>query len=193
MYSNRNNNMLVLSLYLKDYSKKFYLREISRLTKVPLKNTYVILNELEKDNIIKSQLVGKNKYFYLNLDNIEVKYLILNSEIYKTVIFIKKYPHFTGFLKELDDPEACIVIFGSFAKFSVDKDSDLDLLIISDKKIEIPYHVIPNKIHEIILSKNDFIETVEKNEIFIKKIKENHIILDNHSFFVNVIWRKYAK
>ena len=69
----------------------------------------------------------------------------------------------------------------------------MDLLIISDKKIEIPYHVIPNKIHEIILSKNDFIETVEKNEIFIKKIKENHIILDNHSFFVNVIWRKYAK
>ena len=53
-----------------------------------------ILNELEKNNIIKSQLVGKNKYFYLNLDNIEVKYLILNSEIYKTVIFIKKYPRF---------------------------------------------------------------------------------------------------
>ena len=166
---------------------------MSKISKISLRNVQVILDRLVKEKIIKSQFVGKNKYFYLNLDNVETKYLILKSEIYKTITFIKKYPQFTTFLKEVKDIESCIIVFGSFAQFLADKDSDLDLLIISDKKINLPSYLIPNKIHEINLSKVGFIESVEKEEIFIKKIKENHIILNNHSFFVNVLWRKYAK
>ena len=78
MYHKRNK-LLVLSLYLGDYTRRFYLREISRLTKIPLKTTQNIISSLESDNILISIKEGKNKYFKLNLSNIEAKfYLLLN-------------------------------------------------------------------------------------------------------------------
>ncbi len=193
MYHNQYNDLNVIKLYLENFAKKLYLREISRLSKIPLRNIQVTLSKLEEDSIIKSEFKGKNKYFCLNLDNIRIKYLILKAEIHKTITFLNRYPQFTAFLKEIKDIEACIIIFGSFAQFSANKDSDLDLLIISNEKIDLPHYLIPNKIHEIKLTKKDFIEAVEEDEIFIKKIKENHIILNNHSFFINIIWRRYAK
>ncbi len=39
MYQKRNKELRILDLYLEDYNKEFYLREISRLTKIPLKKT----------------------------------------------------------------------------------------------------------------------------------------------------------
>lgn len=193
MYHNQYNDLNVIKLYLEDFTKKLYLREISRLSRIPLRNIQITLSRLEEDSIIKPEFKGKNKYFYLNLDNIRVKYLILKAEIHKTIAFLNKYSQFSAFLKEINDIEACIIIFGSFAQFSADRDSDLDLLIISNEKIDLPNYLIPNKIHEIKLNKKDFIDAVERDETFIKKIKENHVILNNHSFFINTIWRKYAK
>ncbi len=124
MYQNRYNNLKVIAFYSTDYNKRIYLREMSKISKISLRNVQVILDRLVKEKIIKSQFVGKNKYFYLNLDNVETKYLILKSEIYKTITFIKKYPQFTTFLKEVKDIESCIIVFGSFAQFLADKDSD---------------------------------------------------------------------
>ena len=193
MYQNKYNNLRILELYSKDYTKKIYLREISKLSNLPLRNVQVILDRLEKEKVLKTQFSGRNKYFYLNLESIETKYLILKSEIYKTIIFIKGYPQFNAFLKEVKNIESCIIVFGSFAQLVADKNSDMDILIISNKKTDLPYHLIPNKIHEINLSKKNFIKLIEKEDIFIKKIQEKHVILNNHSFFVNIFWRKYAK
>ncbi len=43
MYQKRNNRFEITSLYLTDYNKQFYIREISRLTKIPLKTTYTTI------------------------------------------------------------------------------------------------------------------------------------------------------
>ena len=194
MYQKRNKELEIVSLYRSNYKKQIYLRQISRLSKLPLKTAQNVLVILEKSKILKSRIEGKNKYFSLNLDNINVKSYLLQSEIYKTDVFLDIYPQFKIFLKSLNTNTA-IIIFGSFAKLKADKDSDADMLVISIdlKKQKLPFHLLPYKIHQISLSEDSFVKALKEQETLIKEIEENHIILNNHSFYVNLMWQYYGK
>lgn len=189
MYQKRNKDLEVLKLYTKGYENQFYLREISKLTGIPLKTTQTLLAHLEKKNILKSEKKGKNKYFKLNLDNIQTKFYLLQTEIYKTDLLLGKYSQLKTFLKSVKS-NTPIIAFGSFAKMTARKDSDLDLLIIG--KGEIPEHLISNEIHEVRLTEKDFLKSLKNDEDLIKEVEENHVILNNHSFYVNIIWDYYG-
>lgn len=192
MYQKRNRELEVTALYTGGYKARFYLRQISKLTKIPLKTCQNILAELEKNKILKSKTEGKNKYFNLNLDNIQTKLYLLQSEIRKTDIFLETYPPIKLFLKSINT-NISIIVFGSFAKLKADKNSDLDLLIISEKEPKLSFHLLPYKIHQVALSENSFVKAVKEQETLIKEIEENHIILNNHSFYVNTMWEQYGK
>jgi len=192
MYQNRNNELEVISLFRHNYKARFYLREISKLSKLPLKTCQNTLTKLEKAKILKSKIEGKNKYFLLNLENIKTKSYLQQAEIYQTDIFIEKYPAFKMFLKSLKIT-APIIVFGSFAKFTADKNSDLDILVISDRELKLPFHLLPFKPHQIIMTEKTFLKALNQQENLIKEIEDNHIILNNHSFYVNVMWEYYER
>ncbi len=44
---------------------------------------------LERSKILKSEVSGKNKYFFLNLDNIEAKIMLLQAEAHSTIVFLE--------------------------------------------------------------------------------------------------------
>ncbi|MEK6907599.1 MAG: nucleotidyltransferase domain-containing protein, partial [Nanoarchaeota archaeon] len=124
-------------------------------------------------------------------DNIETKFFLLYSEIYKTLTFLEKYPGFKTFIKELN-LDSLIIIFGGFAKLITNKTSDIDILVVSDKEEQLPMHLLPNKLHQINISKNAFLKSLNKQETLIKEIEENHIILNNHSSYINITWSYYG-
>lgn len=192
MYLNRNNELEIISLFRGNYKDRFYLREISKLSKLPLKTCQNTLLNLEKVKILKSKIEGKNKYFSLNLENIKTKFYLQQAEIYQADLFIEKHPQFKMFLKSLKTTSP-IIVFGSFAKFTADKNSDLDLLIISEEELKLSFHLLPFKPHKINVSEKTFLKALKEQEDLIKEIEENHIILNNHSFYVNVMWRYYGK
>ena len=191
MYLKRNNELDVLKLYLRGHTHEFYLREISVLTKIPLKTTQNILYSLEKNNILSSTVRGKHKYFALNTHNPKTKFYLLQAEVYQTILFLDAYPSFKAFLKDLA-MQSTIVIFGSFARFKADNNSDVDLLIIQDDHQKIPSHLLPYKIHEIRLTEDSYKKALEQQEALIKEIEKSHIILNNHSFYVNAFWGHYG-
>ena len=92
MYPNRNNELEIISLFKGNYNARFYLREISKLSKLPLKTCQNALSNLEKAKVLKSKVEGKNKYFWINLENIKTKSYLQQAEIYQTDKFIEKYP-----------------------------------------------------------------------------------------------------
>src|SRR3989344_4405974 len=186
MYQKRNKELDVVSLYSGDYKSRFYLRHISKLAKLPLKTCQNVLVNLEKEKILKSKIEGKNKYFSLNLDNIHVKSYLLRAEIHKTEFFLEKYTEFKTFLKSVNTTSV-LIIFGSFANFKADKNSDLDLFIISNKKENLPFHLLPYKFHQNNLREESFRKAINGKETLIKEIEENHIILNNPSSYVNII------
>ena len=192
MYSIRNNELEIISLFRIDYKARFYLREISRSLKIPLKTCQNILSYLEKTKILKSKIEGKNKYFFLNLENIRTKFYLLRSEIYKTDLFIETYPRFKMFLKSLRT-EKPLILFGSFAKSKQDKNSDIDMLIVAENEQGFPFHLLPYKPHKVMISKETFMEELREKQDLIKEIEENHIILNNHSFYIDMMWGHYEK
>lgn len=192
MYQKRNKEMAIISLYTGDYNARFYLREIAKLANLPLKTCQDVLVNLEKEKILKSKTEGKNKYFSLNLDNINVKSELVKAEIYKTELLLEKYSEFKTFLKAIDT-NFIIILFGSFAKLKADKNSDVDLFIVTNKKEKLPYHLLPHKIHENALKEESFRKSLTEKEPLIKEIESNHIILNNHSSYVNIFWGHYGK
>jgi predicted nucleotidyltransferase/predicted transcriptional regulator len=192
MYQKRNKEMAIISLYTGDYNARFYLREIAKLANLPLKTCQDVLVNLEKEKILKSKTEGKNKYFSLNLDNINVKSELVKAEIYKTELLLEKYSEFKTFLKAIDT-NFIIILFGSFAKLKADKNSDVDLFIVTNKKEKLPYHLLPHKIHENVLKEESFRKSLTEKEPLIKEIESNHIILNNHSSYVNIFWGHYGK
>ena len=192
MYQNRNRELEIISLFRGNYQLRFYLREISRLSKIPLKTCQNLLTSLEEIKVLKSKTEGKNKYFYLNLGNIKTKSYLLQTEIYQTDVFTERYSQFKMFLKSLKTTVP-IIIFGSFSKFTSDKNSDLDIVVISDKKLGLPFGLLPFKPHQVNLTEKTFLKALKEQEDLIKEIEENHIILNNHSFYVNTMWEQYGK
>jgi len=192
MYQKRNKELEIINLYTGNYNKRLYLRQISKLLKLPLKTTQNALAKLEKETILKTKTEGKNKYFNLNLENIQTKNYLLQAEMHKTIQFTEKNMTFKIFMKAITT-ETPIIIFGSYAKGTAEKNSDIDILTLSKKEQQLPTHLLPQKIHKINLSEKTFIKALKIQEILIKEIEENHIILNNHSFFVNALWTNYGK
>ena len=186
MYQKRD---IIMRLYLSNFKKRYYLREISKLTNIPLRTTQRLLQELEDDRIIRSRKEGKNKYYFLNLQNIKTKFYLLIAEINKTLIFLEEYPVFHSFLKEKIN--SCLVVFGSFAEFRATKTSDLDLLVIG--KEEPSFHLLPYEIHKIKISEKQFEKGLAQDEPLLKEILKNHVVLTNHSYFLEKLWNYYGK
>lgn len=191
MYQKRNNQLAILALYAGDYTQQFYLREISRAAGIPLKTTQDALSRLAEQRIIKSITKGKHRYFRLNLESIRTRLHLLRAEMHKTFEFLERYPAFEMFLKEMA-PDVPLLVFGSFARLEAKKDSDADLLVVSSSRIKLPSHLLSHRIHEIRLSEDDFRKGLEDKEALIEEIREHHIILNGHSFFVNSLWDRYA-
>jgi predicted nucleotidyltransferase len=194
MYTKRNKKARIMSLYLGGYNKNFYLREISKKAELPLKTTQNLLAVLEKEKVLKGEVRGKNKYFSLNLDNIQTKFDLLDAEIDRTTMFIEKYKPFKTFIKSLKS-DTCVVVFGSFARLEAGKDSDLDLLLIKGRgnASELPQHLLPYEIHLIEISEKTFIESLEKQENLMRQITDSHVVLNNHSSFIDLMWRYHEK
>ena len=192
MYQKRNKGLEVIALYTGNYKAEFYLRQIAKLAKLPVKTCQNFLSQLEKDKILKGKIEGKNKYFSLNLDNIQTKSYLLQAEIHKTDLFLENYPQIKTFLKSFNT-NIPIIVFGSFAKLKANRNSDMDLFIVSEKGQELPFHLLPYKVHQVNLSENSFMKSLKEQEVIIKEIEENHVILNNHSFYVNMMWGYYAK
>jgi len=192
MYQKRNKWLEVIALYTGNYKAEFYLRQIAKLAKLPVKTCQNFLSQLEKDKILKGKIEGKNKYFSLNLDNIQTKSYLLQAEIHKTDLFLENYPQIKTFLKSFNT-NIPIIVFGSFAKLKANKDSDIDLFIVSEKGQKLPFHLLPYKVHQVNLSENSFMKSLKEQEVIIKEIEENHVILNNHSFYVNIMWGYYGK
>ena len=168
------------------------MRQISKLSKIPLKTCQNVLVGLEKNKILKGRTEGKNKYFSLNLDNIQTKSYLLQAEIHKTDNFLEIYPQFKTFLKSLNT-NTPLIVFGSFARLKANKDSDLDILIVSEKGQKLPFYLLPYHVHQIDMAENSFAKALKGQETLMKEIEENHVILNNPSFYVNMMWDYYGK
>jgi predicted nucleotidyltransferase len=192
-----NNKLGIISLYRSNYLSSFYTREMAKLLNKSHVTLLPHLKSLEDENIITSKTIGKNKTYTLNLDNISTKEQILLSEITETTNYLKKNFLIKKIFSEIFnlDLNGTIILFGSYAKNTFTKDSDIDILYFG--KIKPSQERDIKKIGKIygktinIKKVKDFSLALRKKDTLILEVIKNHIILQDSEVIINILWRYF--
>ncbi len=182
-----NKNLVkILGSFSDDYNKRIYGRDISKKLRINQKTISNLLNKLEKDNILKFSIEGKNKYYYFNKFNPNIRDIIKLIEIQRKIEFFERYKKYRELFDKLDKrAKGILIIFGSYADFSANKKSDLDVFVIGKiddiKDLEQLYNI---KLNIVKINEKDF----NKEAIIVKEIIKKHIILKGEDEFIRLIW-----
>jgi predicted nucleotidyltransferase len=180
------NAFKILAEFCSDYSRRIYGWQIAKKLKMNQKTVSNVLNLLEKENIIKYVTEGKNKYYFLNKLNPKILDILKIIEIERKNIFLEKNIKLQDLFLELEKrAEGVVIIFGSYANSTNNEKSDLDVFIFG-KRVEIKDLEDKYNLEINIITSNR--EKFNKEEVFIKEIIKNHIILRGVEEFIELIW-----
>ena len=166
---------------------KFHQRELGRILGTNQTSVRRALIELEKENLVDKENIGKSKNYFIK-DSLEVFIYERIVEDYKLMNIIKK-PKIKRIVKEIQNKissnklslDLIIVLFGSYAKNLESKNSDVDIYINSNLKKD--KKLIEEISEEINVVQGEFDKS---NELF-NEIKRDHIVLNNLEGFLNLI------
>lgn len=198
MYEKLNiteNHLQALSLFTKGYDNDFYIREVERLLKISPRTAQLILSDLENKGILESKMRGKIRAYTLKKDSLSQMYILL-AEHYKKVAFLEKNLMIREIIEKIVPHIKGIgIIFGSYAKGSADKGSDLDIFVAGEfnkRKIK----EVSERYGIEVSVKCYPIKTFEKcleNDVLVKEILMNHIIFLNIELFIDLVAKKWKK
>lgn len=121
------NYFQLLRLFVGDYTREIYGRKLVGQLDMSHKNIALKLEELEKELILRSRKEGTLKYYGLNLRNTLMKDILTLTEITAKLHFLSQH----RVLAHIFQNDSRIVgVFGSYAKGTETKTSDIDLFII---------------------------------------------------------------
>ena len=198
-YNINQTTLRILGLYRNDYKKSLHLREISRRTEVDVKSIQLQVRRLEKANILSSVLKGRNRDYQLNLGNLTARYYMVMAEAFASITLLQKnFPikKIVGEIGHLVD--GVVLLFGSYAKGTAVKESDVDLFIIADKKPKWRvFHDVSDLIdREVTMksaSREQFMKGLENNDPLVREAVSDHFVLKGVDDFCEVMWRYYAR
>src|SRR3989344_250153 len=180
----KKNNIKVLRHLAMHRDWQFNITELAKDISVNKGILSRLIEDLEKENLIRIIRKGKIKLFSINKDNLFIKDIIILL-FEKEADFIKNISE--NLVKKLKNKTESIILYGSFAKGTAKLNSDIDILIIVNKKdgdLEKEIGVFKEDfLKNDLLLRVDIISMLElKNlyksqEPFIKSVIKNHKIL----------------
>jgi len=163
------NNKKIINL-LADYpQRQFFTKEIADEINISLGGAHNSLKELVKENMVFKEVKGNMKFFQINMQNLLVKQLRITSVNEKILKVIKKIEKYSK----------KIILFGSASRGEQDKESDIDLFVLTNnpqevkkisdiysKKLLINFIIkTPNEWGEMEIKEPEFYNEVEKGII----------------------------
>lgn len=184
---------LIISLYLNDYSKKYYLRELASLLKKPHQTIKPYVEELVKERILIKNKRKNITEYCLNFKNKNIyDYLIISEKqkliekLHQEVILNILYEKLSSSFKE-----NTFIIFGS-AVNKIKESADIDILIIGKKNIskdiEDFEQIYNKKIHKV-----QVLDIEKLTLTLIKEIYKNHVVLNNTEQIIRFFGELYEK
>lgn len=161
----------VLRYFLLNQKRRHYVNELADLLKMDPGNLFRKLKELESEGIMASEMQGNQRYFRLNK-----KYPLLHElkHFFRAKYGIEEILK-QKFSKLKGLQEA--YIFGSYAKNSIQQESDIDLLLVGEhstleaKRLILPLaKEIQREINIVDFSSTEFKKKKKAGDEFLKNI-----------------------
>ena len=165
MFDNLNKtDWKVLNFIAEDPYEKFHLRQIEKELKISPSSVKKALDIMLNLNLIKEERIANIRIVSGNMDEI----LLKKIKIVKNIIFVKP-------LIDKIKPATSIVLYGSFANGENNRNSDIDMFVITNKQIKL--HEYKNYSVQIVKMTPEILSKQRKdNPAYIKEIK-NGILL----------------
>jgi len=189
----RNGIEKIMRLFY-EHRSKFHLRDIGRKIKLNENSVSRFLKELENDNLLCSEKEGNlKKYSFVKSKNVFAIFTILDIEKFEKLSFIRKKA-VNLFLQTLETPPIFALLFGSTAKGNFNLKSDIDILIISGRKIDTlkagseVESQTGLRVHCLQIAYKEFLfELKSKEDPVIQSALSSGYPLLNHIFYYEVI------
>src|SRR3989344_1720607 len=189
----------IIKFFLENTMQQFGIREIARKTKTDYKIIHTTIQKLAKKNILI-----KKRQAILDLCSLNLKgdlTSIYYTEMLRAKEFTNKHPELRTFFNDILDKTKemfyCLLVFGSFAKGTETKNSDIDILIITPKRdrgeeigriIHTQNTFINRPANYIVLEEKEFTSALlEKGMNVQKEAFKNHILIAGVEAFYNAI------
>ncbi len=117
--------LTTLRLFFEEPTRKFSIRELSRMLKINHTTIRHYLNQLVKEGFLSSKKEGVYQFYSLIINK-----KTLNLKLYYNLEKIRESEIIQDLEKTFDLPP--IVLFGSYAHAMDDKTSDIDICLISN-------------------------------------------------------------
>jgi predicted nucleotidyltransferase len=164
----------ILEYFLRYPSEKTYLKELAKKLQISPRSVKIYCDLFEKEGLIKREIIGNMHIFTTNNDNFRVREM--------------KRAYFLNLLGEMNIENiakdcASIAVYGSYASGNYDDKSDIDILIIGNKKNvkrELVVNIMKKIDKEIQLNVIPIIkwEKMKKDkDHFVKNIIRNHVLI----------------
>jgi len=190
---NKITKYKIIRLFLNDYSKKYYLREMANLLEKPHQTIKPYVEQLTKENIlIKTQRKNITE-FGLNNKNKQTYDYIIIAEKEKFISRLNKDELIKTLFEKISDflEDNIFILFGSTVE-KTQKQSDIDLIVVGKsnltktlKNFEETYN---KKVHKIQVS-----NFKEINSALTKEIYKKHIIFNKTEEVIKFLEKLYEQ
>ncbi|MCX6709291.1 MAG: nucleotidyltransferase domain-containing protein [Candidatus Woesearchaeota archaeon] len=167
--SQNNYNIRIVEALLKSEN---HIRGLAKLLGTNQTTIARKTQELYKENAVDFKQEGKNKVAFLK-KTLEARQYAYVVETLKLLELLKKYPQLRRIIQEIkkNGKIGLVVLFGSYAKGTAGKESDIDIYIdTTDNKLKNEVELIDSKISAKI-------GRYDKDSLLIKEIEKNHVII----------------
>jgi len=188
----------VLQFLLKNPLLDYSIRAISLQIKVNYRLVYQEIMNLKKEDLITIQKKGSGNFCQVNLSGNYALFAYI--EELRQQEFQKKHPQIKVILHELNKLTSVYytaILFGSYVRGMVRKNSDLDLLFIIpqdvktdqfEKKIDSILESLSYPLDINIISEESFLEMKKESGLnVVNELLGNHIILKGGEFYYQLL------
>lgn len=178
-----NNDIPILKLFLEHKEQKYTIKKISELLKINYRIAYETVLNLQKENLLKITKTGNSNQCELT-NQFNQKVFCAESERRSELLKNKDLTIILDYYqRNLNSRFYVLLLFGSYAKKTQTKHSDIDLLFIipnhaEEKEFEQVSSMIPLKIHPHIFKEKEFIAMKNSKKITVgSEALKNNVIL----------------
>ncbi len=180
-----NSDIEILKLLLDKKEERFTIRKIAQSLEINYRIAYEHVTSLEKDGLLKITKTGNSKIcqFSGKFDS-----RVFEAEYSRRIGVLrnKDFLILHNRLAELKFPFIAL-LFGSHAKGTVGKYSDIDILAIGgdEKEINAAISLLPDKIHMTTVSYESFISMARSREFTVvsEALKSNIILIGIEEYY----------
>ena len=172
----------IVNVFLENHDKDFTIRELSKLVKIDYKSVYLSVETLEKAGILEKRKAGNSTLCKLGK---KFNHIIFKVEDYRKEQLLKNgnIRVLYNEIRKIESPFYICLVFGSYAKGKAKKKSDVDIIIVSDKKDELESEInsiiqtIPLSIHLLIFTPKEFLNNFSQGNTVVNEAVEKNVIL----------------